>query len=169
MTMRFTLIIFAFILICSVNAHTKPKTVPGEQTKFNLEERVHRPAAIPEDVLKILRENSDFSTCDVEAGSRDNVPATWYEASQIHLDGPGETDLVVKAKNACMMGPNLGPYWVFRKTVYGHILVLSTDAVGVQILKTETNGLRNIRTGAFVSLKPSYVLYKFDGRAYQAN
>ncbi|HKV64459.1 MAG TPA: hypothetical protein VJO16_21310 [Candidatus Acidoferrum sp.] len=167
--MRFTFSVFAFVLICSVNAQTKPKAAPAEQTKFNLEERVLRPATIPEDVLKVLRENSDFRTCDVEAGSRDNVPATWYEASQIHLDGLGETDLVVKAKNACMMGPNLGPFWVFRKTAEGHILVLSTDAVGVKILKSETNGLRDIRTGAVANLKPTYVIYKFDGRVYQAN
>ena len=68
-----------------------------------------------------------------------------------------------------MMGPNLGPFWVFRKTADGHSLVLSTLAAGLQILKSKTNGLRDIKAGALVGLKPSYVTYKFDGHTYQTN
>ena len=165
--MRFILILSLLILVCSTYAQTSQKTAHAEQTRFGLEEPIDRPASIPEDVLKILRQDSDVTTCELEAGSRDRIPATWYEASRIHLDGTNRADLIVKAKNACLMGPNLGPFWVFRKTAGGHDLVLSTVAVGVQILKNKTNGLRDIRIGAIVNLQPSYVTYRFDGHAYQ--
>src|SRR5207302_2873984 len=165
----FTLVVLGLALAWGVDVQSKSKTTPTEQMKFGLEQRVHRPVVIPGDVLTILRQKSDLQTCNVEGGSRDKVPETWYEASQIHLDGTNEADLLVKARIACMMGPNHGPFWVFRETVDGHSLVLSTLAAGLQILNTKTNGLRDIRTGALVGLKPSYVTYQFDGHAYQPN
>ena len=144
-----------------------PKGTRAEQVRFGLEESIDRPVPLPEAVLKILRQDSDIRACDLEQNSRDTIPAMWYEASEIHLDGPTESDLIVKAKNACLWGANIGPFWVFRKTPNGHSLVLSTVALGLQVLKTKTNAFRDIRAGAIASLKPSYVMYKFDGHNYQ--
>ena len=141
----------------------------GEERSFGLEQPVERPAIIPDDVLKILRQNSDISTCPVSEELRNTIPASWYEASEVHLNGASQGDLIVKAKNACFWGPNLGPFWIFKGTAHhGHRLVLSTVAVGLDVLTTQTKGLHDIRMFAFVSLEPSYVRYKFDGNEYQA-
>ena len=156
------------VFVCDVGAQTKPRVNRAEQTRFGLEEPINQPVPIPEDVLKMLRQDSDISACDLEQpNSRDSIPSTWYEASQIHLDGPNQIDLIVKAKNACLWGANIGPFWVFRGTSNGHSLVLSTVALGLRVLSTKTNGLRDIEAGAVVSLRPSFVTYKFDRQHYQ--
>lgn len=163
----FGVVILLLVFACDFDAQTKPKVNRAEQTRFGLEEPINRPVPIPEDVLKMLRQDSDISACDLESNSRDSIPSTWYEASQIHLDGPSQIDFIVKAKNACLWGANIGPFWVFRSTSNGHSLVLSTVAFGLRVLSTKTNGLRDVEAGAVVSLKPSFVIYKFDGQHYQ--
>jgi len=167
MKLWFTLLALAIAIGQRAEGQTPAKVPQGEQMRFGLEEPLEQPAPIPEDVLEILRRDSDVRTCEIEGGSRDAILATWYEASQIHLDGPNEIDLIIKAKNACLWGPNINPFWIFRGTRNSHRLVLSTIALGLQVLKTKTNGLRDVRGGAIVRLKPNYVTYKFDGRTYQ--
>lgn len=161
------LVILLSVFASDAGAQTKPKANRAEQTRFGLEEPINHPVPIPEGVLKILRQDSDISACDLEPNSRDSIPSTWYEASQIHLDGPNQIDFIVKAKNACLWGANIGPFWVFRGTSNGHSLVLSTAALGLRVLNTKTNGLRDVEAGAVVSLKPSFVTYRFDGQRYQ--
>jgi hypothetical protein len=146
---------------------SEPRRQLEEQTRFSLEEPIKHPVPIPEDVLKILRQEADITTCEIRPEERSKIPPSWYEASGIRLDGEREEDLIVKAKNACMWGPNLGPFWVFRSSVNGHYLVLSTVAVSLQVLKSSTNGLRNIRTAAIVTRQPAYSDYRFDGHTYQ--
>lgn len=163
--------LLALILILSVHDAYGQQRQPesrGEQSRFGLEQPVDRPAAIPPDVLKILRHDADIRTCTIEADERDKIPAAWFEASEIHLSNVNEFDLVVKPTNACLWGPNLGPFWLFRNTDRGHQLVLSTVAVGLRVLNTRTNGFRDVRAGAIVGAsQPRYVTYKFDGRVYR--
>jgi hypothetical protein len=163
----FMIAVLVFGLECESDAQTRRETVHHEQVRFALEEAVDSPVPIPDDVLNVLRRESEISTCALGSGSRDAIPSTWFEAARIHLDGPRESDLIVKAKNACLWGPNIGPFWVFRKTPSGHTLVLSTTALGIQVLDSKTNGFRDIKAGAIATLKPTYVMYRFDGHSYQ--
>jgi hypothetical protein len=160
--------ILSFVALLNSTGPARPEAarqIEG-QTRFSLEEPVNHPIPIPEDVLKILRREADITACEISPEERSRIPPSWFEASWVQLDGPREEDLVVKAKNACMWGPNLGPFWVFRSSRNGHCLVLSTVAVSLQVLKSSSNGLRDIRTAAIVSQEPAYSDYRFDGHTY---
>ena len=158
-----TLLSFAALSLFVDKARPQLPQQSQEQTKFSLEEPITHPMPIPEDVLNVLRQRTDISTCETRPEERNKIPPSWYEASRVRLDGGREEDLVVKARNACMWGPNLGPFWVFRSNREGHELVLSTVAVSLEVLRSRTNGLRDIRTGAIVTSEPAYSIYKFDG------
>ena len=95
------------------------------------------------------------------------ISASWFEASQIHLDGPEEIDVLVKAKNACLFGANIGPFWIFRKTQRGYELVLNVSALGVELLPSRTSGHKDVSAGAVAGGKSVIVFYKFDGHRYQ--
>lgn len=162
-------LIVVFVIACAYTAaaqvHSSSSHV--EQHVFGLEQPIDRPVPIPDEVLKILRHNSEVSACDLGSASLDSIPADWYAASEIHLGDPKKSDLVVKAKNVCLFGPNIGPFWVFRRTTESYRLVLSAQAMALKILSSKTKGLRDISTQTMIGVRPSFERYKFDGRAYQ--
>jgi len=81
--------------------------------RFGLEESVIQPVPIPDAILAMLRSDSEVRTsrCVDEGQTSPDISASWFEASQIHLDGPEEIDLLVKAKDGCLFGANIGPFW----------------------------------------------------------
>jgi hypothetical protein len=108
------------------------------------------------------------------------LPANWFVASEIHLDGPNETDLVILPggrppdtpegsipANACFLGANTGQMWVLRKAQHGFKLVLSQIGLGMSVLAIRTNGLRDIQIGAAVGGYDNSIDYKFDGESYK--
>jgi hypothetical protein len=74
---------------------------------------------------------------------------------------------MVKAKDGCLFGANIGPFWVFRNTGKRYELVLSVSALAVEVLGAKSNGYRDILAGAVASGQSVSVLYKFDGHRYQ--
>src|SRR5579885_943417 len=81
---------------------SEPRRQLEEQTRFSLEEPIKHPVPIPEDVLKILRQEADITTCEIRPEERSKIPPSWYEASGIRLDGEREEDLIVKPRtHAC--------------------------------------------------------------------
>jgi hypothetical protein len=55
--------------------------------------------------------------------------AGWFIASEIDFNHDNMPDLVVKPEEACLFGANIGPFWVFRKTVRGYEKVWSVDTL----------------------------------------
>src|SRR5208282_1683510 len=146
----------------------EPLYPPQEQMRFGLEESVTQPVAIPDAVLAILRTDSVVITSRCGDGQPAfNISASWFEAAQVHLNGPEEIGLLVKAKDGCLFGANIGPFWVFRKTQHGYELLLDVDALGVELLPSRTQGHKDISAGAVAGGKAVSVFYKFDGRKYQ--
>ncbi|HEX7314732.1 MAG TPA: hypothetical protein VF297_12475 [Pyrinomonadaceae bacterium] len=141
-----------------------------EQTNFNLEEPVARPATIPPDVLRGLGQDEKVLTCLTSGGGNATVeiPAAWFAASEVHLNGDKLPDLVVKPQNACLNGANIGPFWVFRNTGRGYALVLRADTLGLEVLRTRTRGYRNIRLSSATARRVQTSLLKFDGKTYRA-
>lgn len=140
-----------------------------EQIRFGLEESINRPVPIPDGVLAALKIDSEVRTsrCVDDDQPSPRISASWFEASQIHLDGPEEIDVLVKAKNACLFGANIGPFWIFRKTQRGYELVLNVSALGVELLPSRTSGHKDVSAGAVAGGKSVIVFYKFDGHRYQ--
>lgn len=142
-----------------------------EQTSFGVEEAVRRPVPVPPDVLRGLGQDEKVLACLTEnAGNAAvEIPAAWFAASAIDLNGDRRPDLVVKPENSCLYGANIAPFWVFRNTGRGYALVLRTDALNLQILPARTRGYRNIRARAASARQVFARLYRFDGESYRAS
>ena len=163
--------------------HTKPAE-QKEQSEFGIELEavpIQRPVTLPRAALDALSNDKGVASCLENAGlSGDELPANWFVASEIHLNGPNEADLVVLpgdpvpgtpageiSPNACFLGANTGQMWVLRKTEHGFKLVLSQYGLGMGVLATKTNGLRDVQIGAIVGGYDDSIDYKFDGESYK--
>ncbi|HVF55387.1 MAG TPA: hypothetical protein VM934_04505 [Pyrinomonadaceae bacterium] len=142
----------------------------NEQTSFGLEEPVRRPAPIPQDVLRGLGQDERVQSCLARNGNAAvEIPASWFVASNIHLNADKLPDLIVKPENACLFGANIGPFWVFRNTGRGYALALRVDTLGLEVLPARTRGYRNIRTTAASARQVFTRVFRFNGQSYQGS
>jgi len=139
-----------------------------EQSDFGAEVAIRKAVEIPIDVLSILREDKRNQTCLKDGESPMSITSSWFVGSRIHLHGNGDADLVVAAKNPCLFGANLVPFWVFRNTPHGHELVLNVSALSLDVLNTKTNNYRDIRTARATARSVRTVIFRFDGKEYRA-
>ena len=144
---------------------------PGEQYLFSAEDTsVRRPVAVPEHALQLLaKEPGVLATLKAERIPEARPPQAWFLASEVHLGGPREPDLVVIGVGP-LRGANVGEFWVFERTEAGYRIVLSTSAMQLEILGSKSNGYRNIRgTRLIGATKISSVVFRFRGGKYQAD
>lgn len=139
-----------------------------EQSSFGAEEDIVHPVQVPEDVLMTLRRVERNQTCLGEDQPVADMPASWFIASEINLDGDESADLVVQANNPCLFGANVNPFWVFTNTRRGFKLVLSVSALRLDILNARTGRYRDIRAAAATSNEVLTTVFKFSGREYKA-
>jgi hypothetical protein len=154
------------LVIGEASAQTTRRS-PKEQSHFGAEVAIRKATEIPTDVLSILREDKRNETCLKDGESRMSITSSWFVGSKIHLNGNGDADLVVTARNKCLLGANLVPFWVFRSTPQGHELILSVSALGLEVLDSTTNDYRDIQIGAATARRVSTSTLKFDGKRYQ--
>lgn len=154
--------------------HAKP-LAPKEQSQFGIEDpALQRPVTLPRSALDALSKDERVGSC-LEAANvnAEKLHADWFVASEIHLNGPKEADLVVLPDGrlpdaaACFLGANTAQMWVLRKTPGGFKLVLSQIGLGMSVLATKTNGLRDVQIGAAVGGYDDCIDYKFDGASYK--
>jgi len=152
---------------------------PAEQSEFSQEViKITRPSDAPKDVLQILRRNEYVLNClqflRQEDEAPDEIPSSWFVASEIHLGGPKEVDFVVQprelgrvpAENRCLFGARVIPFWVFRNTPKGFELILEVHEHDLTVLSTRSKGYRDIETWSSTAITQTTWLYKFDGRRY---
>ena len=94
------------------------------------------------------------------------IPAKWFQASEVHLGPKNETDLLFMALGISL-GPYRAGYWLLRPTSEGYEIVLSTQTHDLTLLRSKTNGLRDIETGLPTGGKRYSDRYRFDGDQYQ--
>jgi hypothetical protein len=146
-----------------------------EQTSFDADPSRHiaRPVRLPESVEQILAQDSEVVTCKNE----NPIPpgsslASWFVASEIHLHGPDETDLVVLpvAEGTPLLcfhsAEGIGWFWVFRPVAAQYELVLKTAGLGLIIRDTRHHGYRDIQSGAAFGMHSSQTNYRFDNDKY---
>lgn len=149
-------------------ANRAPALQHQEQTQFAAEGEVEKPVDLPDEVLRELMNDERNQTCLGINETKEQMPASWFAASQIHLNGDRLPDLVVTPKNACLFGANMVPFWVFRSTNQGYKLALSMSGLALQVLNSKTNGYRDIETSAVVQTRYVVTLtFKFDGSQYK--
>jgi hypothetical protein len=163
-----TLLIFAsmFWTVCAVS---QDKMGIPEQLQFSAEDdSVKNPVAIPSDAWSILK--SDPGVLEVLANrglSVDQLPASWFTASEIHLDGRNESDLVVVGKGP-LQGANVTTFWVFLRQPQGLKLVLNAPAHDLIIKPTRQNGYKTIEIASATAVRLSKTTFQFDGNQYRA-
>jgi hypothetical protein len=118
-----------------------------EQTAFSAEDdKVQKPASIPDDVLKLLASDERVSGCL----STDNVSAQdlsgWFSASEISLNADSYPDYVIAASNPCLFGANINPFWVFVGSKQGHFLALNVYVHDLNVQSARHAGFRDIVT-----------------------
>ncbi|MGO9865181.1 MAG: hypothetical protein ACLPLR_16360 [Terriglobales bacterium] len=152
-----------------------------EQSSFGTEElpdvpRVKRPLPVPDAALQILRTDDEVKSClehNQLAPGQDL--ASWFTASEIHLDGPDEADLVVlpsfrgKEGMCFQSATGIGLFWIFRKNGKQYHLLLKTWGGGLEILRNRSNDYRDIQTGSLgqAGRYLTTVTFRFDGKRYQ--
>jgi hypothetical protein len=154
-----------------------------EQSEFGIELEVNpilRPVELTRAALDALSKDKRVLFCLKKNGlSPEELPANWFIASEIHLNGPNEKDLVVLpsgrlpntpageiSQNACLVGANAAQMLVLRKNQNGFQLVLSQIGLGMGVLSTRTNRLRDIQLVAAVGGYTDSIDYEFDGQFY---
>lgn len=138
-----------------------------EQIVFEAEGLIRRPVAIPDNVLQILRQDERNQRSLKEGQTPADMRASWFVGSTIHLNDDDLPDLVVMAANSRLFGANLVPFWIFRNTPQGHQLVLAVMSLGLKVLKSKTNGHRDITTTEVTAVEIFDTRYAFNGNEYQ--
>jgi hypothetical protein len=172
--------IFSLAFLLLGQAQVLAQRSESEQSKFAAEEnpdepRVRNPIPVPDVVVEALKTEETVKSClqynPLEPGQ---TLSSWFIASAIHLDGPKESDVVVVPsfsgqESMCFQSASgVGLFWIFRKNSERYELVLKTYGNGLEILKSKTNGYRNIRTGTIgeAGKELTELVFHFDGTHY---
>src|SRR3974390_2307895 len=106
--------LLALLLVPLVFAQPRQKAFV-EQLHFTAEDAVVRnPVAIPDGALDMLRKDDGvMAVMESEAVNGSEALRQWLRASEIHLSGPNEKDLVIVACGP-LAGANVTRFWVLR-------------------------------------------------------
>jgi hypothetical protein len=146
-----------------------------EQIIFGSETPVQKPIALPKDVLtKLVEASGDTLKRCMEAdgvGARE-LPK-YFAASAININSDNERDVFVQAgERFCFQGAHNTHFWIFGKLGLrldpGYELLFSIQADFLEILKTSTNGYRDIRSDSHTAVELYSTIWRFDGSKYQA-
>jgi hypothetical protein len=149
----------------AVGAQQPTKPANHEQTVFGAENEVERPVPMPDQVLRILNTDDHVRDCMTLKGVS-RAPASWFIASEVHLHNSHQVDYVIQPGSGCIFGANTVPFWVFRKVDGRYELLLKTQQLGFEVLKSKTHGYHDIRVTRVFQLEPATAILRFDGHQY---
>jgi hypothetical protein len=149
--------------ICFAQHHPPP-----EQHVFGAEdENFQRPFALPRAILDVLRRDPMVKdSLEDKNIPPDQLPGSWFQASEVHLAGPDERDVIVMG-HCPVCGANVAPFWVFRPARKSYELIMFGGGLALEIMRHRTNGYRDIETSMVVTQKPWSGVWRFDGKKYQ--
>jgi hypothetical protein len=158
--------VLGLALTCSYGVLAQRHAQP-EQREFSAEdEGVQRPVVIPQSVLDILaKDDGARNLMENEDPPLKSVPASWFSASEVHLAGPNEKDLVVVGEEP-VSGGNTARFWVFRPISSGYELVLSDSAHDLQVKKKRWKGYCEIELSGATAVEFFSTTFRWDGTKY---
>jgi hypothetical protein len=162
------LVVLLNVLVSGAVGQEAKKAVPAEQTSFGSEEeQFEHPVPLSKAArIAIASEQSVADVLKDEGLSADNLPDDWFTASEVHLSGSADPDLVVMGAHFGR-GAYTAAFWVLRKLQDGYSVVFRTDTHSLELQNKKTNGLCNILTG-LGTLRGIYTdEYAFDGKTYK--
>jgi len=139
-----------------------------EQVRFSAgDESVTRPIRVPDEIVEILKNDGAVrQVLESEHLSAGRLPMSWFAASEVHLGGPKEKDIVVvgigKLKRA-----NLTTFWVFRPMHLGYEVLLSASEHDLTVTDEPWKGYRIIKTSAVTATSIRGASYRFEGGQYK--
>ena len=157
------------LAVALILVQSSPQLISGEQREFSaMSENVKRPVTLPPSVVTILKGDRNVMHLMESLGlPSDQLPLSWFLASEVHLNGRNEKDLVVVGTGA-ILGANITSFWVFRPEHGGFELLLdSAPALQLNIKNTRSQGYRDVELLAATAVSVSTVVCKFDGRIYK--
>jgi hypothetical protein len=123
---------------------TPANVTSREQASFSAEEvRVKRPVRVPASVIRIVSQDAAVQELLKDEPSHE-LPEAWLSASEVHLGGSRERDLVVMG-TGLLRGANVTPFWVLGPAGGGFRLLLATGGHDLQIKSTRSRGYLDIR------------------------
>jgi hypothetical protein len=157
-------VIISPVLIGAPTADNKPRK---EQSLFGAEdETVDRPVKVSDSTLEVLRKDEwVLQFLKMENKSPDQLSSESFLASEIHLDGPRENDLIVTGIGR--LRGNVATFWVFRNLPEGPQLVLKTTSQSLLVQSARWKGFRNISAASPIAGYSVETFFRFDGKKYQ--
>jgi hypothetical protein len=148
-------------------AQNSEKIPMPEQTLFGAEDNaMEKPVNLPKTVLQILaKDDLVIQYLKAEEKSPDELTTESFLASEIHLDGPNEIDLI--ATGIGRLRGNVATFWVFQPSPHGYKVTLRTVAQGLRVLDTRSKGYRDIQTGSPIAGSAHVAVYCFDRTRYR--
>jgi len=164
------LIVVLLFGLTAMKAQIIGNATPKEQSDFGAEDQNWKhPVPIPEGILEILRKAPGEVLGKLRQGNiglPEDITSDSLLASEIHLDGLQERDLIVMGVGKLGL-PHAALFWVFRQTRTGYEAVLSTGGDSLTVLNTKKNGYRRIRVSNNTASTTTGAIYVFDGRQYK--
>jgi len=154
-----TKIIFCLIVIGLQAPNASPQArqkAAQEQSVFGSDSELDRAVPVPRTAVDLVRSAMQRSA--------DQLPDKFFEASQIHLNGPAEVDLIVLVH----VGSHAARFFMLRPTSDGYRIILNSGGDSLEVLRTKSKGYRNIviqglsQAGTFTT----NAWYRFDGQQY---
>jgi hypothetical protein len=163
------LLVVASCLILSL-VPAEAKKLPAVAT-FGLEDTDKASAPIPDVLLNgALAADEDVRSC-VQNGT--DFEAALFHATAIDLDRDGRMDLIIKPGEAggCLLGANLGPWWIFRNTGAAGpgawLPVLKASAISLSVLSEKHGKMPDLETARATATTVSTTRYRFKNGQYQ--
>jgi hypothetical protein len=133
------------------------------QQHFDLESFT-RPVRIPDALLPLLKVEIK-SRCRGDAAFQSTNVRELFSALGINLnDRPA---FILTSRHVCLTGADNVWFWVFLQTRRVFRLVLWDGALGVDVLKNRTQGVRDLKVGHATAAAVSAKIYKFNGSIYK--
>jgi hypothetical protein len=147
-------------------ASSRADSQTNVQTTFELEGNVGSPVRIPADVIAVLKSDKVVDSCFKTEGAGVNEEA-WFEAAEFDLNGDQRADLIIKPKNACLLGANQGPFWIFQNVHDGYQKILSASGLSLTILPRKANSFNTIQISKVVRMKGHDTQFRFSQGKYR--
>jgi len=96
----------------------------------------------------------------------EKLPTSWFLASEVHLRGSNERDLVVVGTGP-VSGANVTTFWIFRPRGRRFELLLNAPAHWLEIKEARSNGYKDIELVSATAVTVSTVLCEFEGVTYK--
>lgn len=149
-----------------------------EQTLFNADpsEGITHPVPVPDPILETLTKDVSVVACVKDNPIPSNTAlASWFAASEIHLNEPNETDIVVlpAAQGSPYLcfhsAEGIGWFWVFRKTGRQYEPVLKTSGLGLRVLDSKHNGYRDLQSESQIGGTNTETVFRFENGRYRVH